>query len=69
MPQRKHIFSLFDFCKSADKLQVFDAQTLDNEGNVIPFVDQAAIVTHYMHMINNGEVEIPYRALAEKIPV
>lgn len=67
MPKKKQPFSLFDFCKSADKLQVFDEQTLDEEGNIIPFVDQAAIVTHYMQLVNSDGIELAYRAQAEGI--
>ena len=39
-------FSLFDFCKKrADKLQIYGEETLDEEGNIIPFIDQAALIT------------------------
>lgn len=36
----KNNFSLFDFCKKkADKVQIYGKETLDEEGNIIPFVD------------------------------
>lgn len=39
-------FSLFDFCKKrADRLEVYGNESLDEEGNIIPFIDQAA----YLH--------------------
>jgi len=65
MAKKQHNFSLFDFCKRADKLQVFDEHTLDDEGNIIPFIDQAAIVTHYLHLRNG--LELPYRRQAAGI--
>lgn len=38
-------FSLFDFYKKrVNKVQIYGEETLDEEGNVIPFVDQAALV-------------------------
>ena len=42
----KKDFSLFDFCKKkADKVQIYGEETLDEEGKVIPFVDQAALIS------------------------
>ena len=44
-------FSLFDFCKKrADKVQLFGKESLDEEGNVIPFIEQAAFITHYLQL-------------------
>lgn len=60
-------FSLFDFCKSADRLQVFDEHTIDDEGKVIPFVEQAAIVTHYLQMANDGGINVHHQKQAEGI--
>ncbi|MBO7466580.1 MAG: DNA (cytosine-5-)-methyltransferase [Bacteroidaceae bacterium] len=60
-------FSLFDFCKKqADKIQVFGEETLDQEGRVIPFIEQAALVTHYLQL-KNANINLPYTSQAEKI--
>lgn len=67
MVKKQHIFSLFDFSKSADRLQVFDKHTLDDEGNIIPFIDQAALVTHYLQLMHDDQLELSYRAQAEGI--
>ena len=38
--------SLFDFCKKrADKVQIYGEETLDEDGKIIPFIDQAALIT------------------------
>lgn len=59
-------FSLFDFCKKrADKVQLFGKETVDEEGNVIPFIDQAALITHYLQL--NGRISVPYASQAEGI--
>ena len=63
----KKNFSLFDFCKKkADKVQIYGEETLDDEGNVIPFVDQAALITHYLQL-RNKNVDMPYAQQAEGI--
>jgi len=50
-------FSLFDFNKNrAEKIQVYGPETVDEEGNIIPFIDQAAIVTHYLKLMSEGVV-------------
>lgn len=67
MAKKQNIFSLFDFCKRADRLQVFDEQALDADGQIIPFVDQAAIVTHFLHLMHDEHMELPYRQQAEGI--
>lgn len=67
MAKKDKVFSLFDFCKSADKLQVFDEHTLDDEGNIIPFIEQAAIITHYLQLRRDEELDLPYRNQAEGI--
>ena len=42
-------FNLFDFgLKKAGKVQLFDENSLDSEGNIIPFETQIAIVSHYL---------------------
>lgn len=53
MAQTNKTFSLFDFCKKrANKVQIYGEETLDEEGNVIPFIDQAALVTHFLQLSN-----------------
>ena len=60
-------FSLFDFCKKrADKIQVFGKETIDEDGKIIPFVDQAALITHYLQL-RNADVKMPYERQAEDI--
>lgn len=60
-------FSLFDFCKKrAEKVQVYGPETLDEEGNIIPFIDQAAIITHYLHL-KGTRFEKPYKEKAEQL--
>lgn len=42
-------FNLFDFgLKKADKVQLYDENSLDAEGNIIPFETQVAIASHYL---------------------
>lgn len=60
-------FSLFDFCKKrASKVQIFGKETLDTDGNIIPFVEQAAMITHYLQMCKTNVV-LPYERQAESI--
>lgn len=67
MSRSKNQFSLFDFCKKqADKIEIYGKETLDEEGNIIPFIEQAAMVTHYLQLNRKG-VNLPYRDKAENI--
>lgn len=67
MSKDKTTFSLFDFCKKkADKVQIYGEDTLDENGNIIPFIDQAAIMTHYLQL-HNKNIDMPYAAQAEGI--
>lgn len=60
-------FSLFDFCKKrADKVKIFGRETLDEEGNLIPFIDQAAQITHYLHL-RKKNIPLPYAEQAKGI--
>lgn len=60
-------FSLFDFCKKrADKVQIYGEETFDEEGNIIPFIDQAALITHYLQL-SKRNVDIPYAQQSEGI--
>lgn len=62
-------FSLFDFCKKkAGKVQLYGKESLDEDGNVIDFIDQAALVTHYLKLRNSG-IYLPYASTAEGILV
>ena len=59
-------FNLFEFgLKRAGKIQLFDENSLDAEGNIIPFETQAAIVSHYLQ--NEGtEFDETYREKAQQ---
>ena len=60
-------FSLFDFCKKrAGKVQIYGEETLDEEGQVIPFIEQAAMITHYLQL-RNTNISIPYAQRAKGI--
>lgn len=42
-------FNLFDFgLKKAGKIQIYDENSLDENGNIIPFETQVAIASHYL---------------------
>lgn len=65
MSKEKATFSLFDFCKKrADKVQIYGKESLDEDGKVIPFIDQAALLTHYLQL-RNKNIDIPYAEQAE----
>ena len=67
MNNTRNGFSLFDFCKKrADKVQIYGKETLDEEGNIIPFIDQAALITHYLQL-RKSNVNMPYAQQAEGI--
>lgn len=67
MLYKKGKFSLLDFCKKpVGKVEIYGEETLDEEGNVIPFIEQAALVTHYLHLDRKG-IDLPYRSKAEEI--
>lgn len=60
-------FSLFDFCKKkASKVQIYGEETLDDDGNIISFIDQAALITHYLQL-KDSEISLPYVSKAESI--
>ena len=60
-------FSLFDFfIFFSDKLQIYGEETLDEEGNIIPFIDEAALITHYLQL-RNKNVNMPYEQQAKGI--
>lgn len=65
--QQHNTFSLFDFNKKrAAKVQIFGEESIDEEGNVISFIDQAAMVTHYLQL-RNSNLQLPYSAKAENV--
>ncbi len=67
MVKEKTTFSLFDFCKrKADKVQIYGEETLDENGEIIPFIDQAALMTHYLQL-RNKDIHLPYATQAEGI--
>ena len=67
MKTQNTVFSLFDFCKRRnEKVLVFGEESLDEEGNIIPFIDQAALVTHYLQL-RDSNIELPYQSKAEDI--
>lgn len=60
-------FSLFDFCKKrANKVEIYGREAMDENGNVIAFIDQAAYVTHYLRLKRSG-VAVPYADKAEEL--
>lgn len=60
-------FSLFYFCKKrADKVQIYGEETLNEDGTIIPFIDQAAMITHYLQL-RKSNVDMPYAKQAEGI--
>ena len=60
-------FSLFDFCKrQTGKMEIYGEETLDEKGCIIPFIEQAALITHYLQLERRGVV-LPYRDKAEEI--
>lgn len=65
--KKEQEFSLFDFCKkNAEKVCVYGEESLDDEGNIIPFIEQAAILTHYLQLYRTN-VPISYTTKAEGI--
>lgn len=67
MKKDKLAFSLFDFCKRrADKVEIYGQESLDENGEIIPFIDQAAFVTHYLQLKDSG-IAIPYSDKAEDL--
>ena len=60
-------FNLFDFgLKKAGKIQLFDENSLDSDGNIIPFETQLAIVTHYLQN-DDTQYETTFKGNAQLI--
>lgn len=66
MANTKSNFSLIDFCKrkGAGSFEVYGKESLDEEGNIIPFSQQAAIITHYLMLERNNGISDPYKEKA-----
>lgn len=47
-------------------MEIYGEETLDEEGNIIPFIEQAALITHYLQLDRKG-IDLPYRDKAEEI--
>lgn len=47
-------------------MQIYGIETLDEEGNIIPFIEQAAFVTHYLQL-KEDNILVPYSSKAEAI--
>lgn len=64
--KKSKAFNLFDLgLKKAGKIQLFDENSLDLEGNIIPFETQAAIVSHFLQ--NEGaDYDESYREKAQQ---
>ena len=63
----KKTFSLFDFCKrKVGKIQIYGNESLDEDGNIIPFIEQAAYVTHYLQL-KDSNLKLPYERKAEEL--
>lgn len=45
-------FSLIDFCKRKGIInaQVYDASCLNDDGTIMSFTEQAAVITHYIQL-------------------
>lgn len=66
MSRTDNRFSLFDFCKKqAEKMEIYGEETLDEDGNIIPFEEQAALITHYLQLDRKGVI-LPYRTKVKK---
>ena len=47
MKKKNMTFSLFDFCKrGAGKVEIYGKESMDENGDIIAFIDQAAYVRH-----------------------
>ena len=47
-------------------MEIYGEETLDEEGNIIPFIEQAALIPHSLQLDRKGIV-LPYRDKAEEI--
>ena len=65
----KEIFSLVDFCskKMPSRISLYGEVSLDADGQVIPFIEQAALVTHYVRLSEQSGIRPAYAEQAEAI--
>ena len=64
--RNRFTFTLMDLgLKKAGPVQIFDENSLDEEGNIIPFSTQLAIVTHAL-MLGEDKHALPYRGKAKE---
>lgn len=67
MRNKNRTFSLFDFCKKrAGKVEIYGDEAFDENGDLIPFIEQAAYVTHYLKL-KQSCITVPYAEKAESI--
>ena len=67
MKKKNMTFSPFDFCKRrADKVEIYGKESLDENGDIISFIDQAAYVTHYLQL-KRSNIGVPYADKAEEL--
>lgn len=52
--------------RKAGAVRIYDQASLDEDGNIIPFSDQLAIVTHYAHL-QNSQFDEPYAQKANDL--
>ena len=62
-------FSLLDFCSKKMPMRItpYGKESLDEEGNIIPFIEQAALVTHYVKLCDRPKIHLEYAEKAESI--
>ena len=62
-------FSLLDFCSKRLPVRItpYGEASLDDDDRVIPFIEQAALVTHYVRLYNRPGIRLTYADKAEAI--
>lgn len=62
-------FSISDFLtnKNINDVQLYGNESFDDEGNIISFSDQAAIVTHYLESIHDNNISVKLTIKGEQI--
>jgi len=59
-------FKMFDFCKKYDAIiDRYANDVRDDDGTLVPFYDQAAIITHYMQL-KGTPYEVAFKNDAER---
>lgn len=63
-----YTFTLRDFSKFKQGIsQVFGPESMDDNGNIISFIDQAALITHYLNLENKRNVRLSYSLKSQKL--